>query len=82
MTGPCSAGETEYYLARAFSEIYAPPSASLSLRGMSVAGTFLRGALEKVRAEDAPACSQRPWLDRRGVALHSIGLMVDLSGLA
>lgn len=51
MTGPCSAGEKEYYLASVFSEIYAPPSASLSLRGMSVAGTFLRGALEKVRAQ-------------------------------
>lgn len=45
------AGEKEYYLASAFSEIYAPPSASLSLRGMSVAGTFLRGALEKVGVE-------------------------------
>lgn len=44
----CRAGEKEYYLASAFGEIYAPPSASLSLRGMSVAGTFLRGALEKV----------------------------------
>lgn len=50
---PCRAGEKEYYLASAFSEIYAPPSASLSLRGMSVAGTFLRGALEKVGSRDS-----------------------------
>lgn len=41
----------EYYLASSFAEIYAPPCASLSLRGMAVAGTFLRGALEKVGVE-------------------------------
>ena len=46
----CRAGEKEYYLASAFEEIYAPPSANLSLRGMSVGGSFLRGALEKVGA--------------------------------
>ena len=46
----CRAGEKEYYLASAFEEVYAPPSASLSLRGISVSGTFLRTALEKVRA--------------------------------
>ncbi|CAG9461467.1 unnamed protein product [Pedinophyceae sp. YPF-701] len=40
-------GEKEYYLACGCNEIYAPPSASLSLRGVKVAGTFLRGALEK-----------------------------------
>ncbi|KAI3438408.1 hypothetical protein D9Q98_000839 [Chlorella vulgaris] len=45
------AGEKEYYLASACGEIYAPPSASVSIRGMSVAGTFLRGALEKVGIE-------------------------------
>lgn len=45
------AGEKEYYLASAFEEIYAPPCASLSLRGLSVAGTFLRGVLEKVGVE-------------------------------
>lgn len=36
---------------QACGEIYAPPSASVSIRGMSVAGTFLRGALEKVGIE-------------------------------
>jgi protease-4 len=42
------AGEKEYFLASAFGEIYAPPTASLSLRGLAVTGTFLRGALDKV----------------------------------
>ena len=45
------AGEKEYFLASAFDEIYAPPSASLSLRGLSVSGTFLRGVLEKIGIE-------------------------------
>ncbi len=45
----CRAGEKEYFLASAFEEVYAPPSASISLRGISVSGTFLRGVLEKVR---------------------------------
>jgi len=45
------AGEKEYYLASAFAKIYAPPSASLSLRGFSVSGSFLRGALDKVGIE-------------------------------
>lgn len=42
------AGEKEMYLASAFEEIYAPPSASISIRGISVKGTFLRGVLDKV----------------------------------
>ena len=45
------AGEKEYFLATAFGEIYAPPSASLSLRGLAVTGTFLRGVLDKVGVE-------------------------------
>lgn len=45
------AGEKEYYLASAFGEIYAPPSASVSIRGLSVKGTFLRGTLEKIGIE-------------------------------
>lgn len=36
------AGEKEYYLASAFEEIYAPPTASLSLRGFSVSGKYVR----------------------------------------
>ena len=36
------AGEKEYYLASAFEEIYAPPTASLSLRGFSVSGECVR----------------------------------------
>lgn len=35
-------GEKEYYLASACSEVILPPSANLSLRGLSVSGTFLR----------------------------------------
>ena len=45
------AGEKEYFLASAFSEVYAPPSASLSLRGLSVSGTFVRGVLDKIGVE-------------------------------
>lgn len=45
------AGEKEYYIASACTELYVPPSASLSLRGLSVSGTFLRGVLEKVGVE-------------------------------
>ncbi|GLC74286.1 hypothetical protein PLESTF_001485100 [Pleodorina starrii] len=44
-------GEKEYYLATACSEIYAPPSAYLSLRGFVTGGTFLRGVLDKVGVE-------------------------------
>jgi len=44
-------GEKEYYLASACQEIYAPPTASLSLRGFAVGGTFLRGVLDKVGVE-------------------------------
>lgn len=35
-------------MASACKEIYAPPTASLSLRGFVVGGTFLRGVLDKV----------------------------------
>ena len=41
----------QYFLASAFNEIYVPPSASLSLRGFSVSGSFLRGTLDKVGVE-------------------------------
>ncbi|KAL4444953.1 hypothetical protein ABPG77_004003 [Micractinium sp. CCAP 211/92] len=44
-------GEKEYFLASCFGEVYIPPSANLSLRGLSVSGTFLREALEKVGVE-------------------------------
>jgi hypothetical protein len=43
------AGEKEYYLASAFGEVYAPPPASISLRGVAATGAFLRGVLDKVR---------------------------------
>ncbi|GBF99919.1 serine protease chloroplastic, partial [Raphidocelis subcapitata] len=46
-----NAGEREYYLASAFGEVYVPPSASIRLNGFSVAGTFLRGVLDKVGVE-------------------------------
>eukprot|EP00878_Enallax_costatus_P010639 GHUV01011114.1.p1 GENE.GHUV01011114.1~~GHUV01011114.1.p1 ORF type:complete len:395 (+),score=92.88 GHUV01011114.1:241-1425(+) len=45
------AGEKEYYLSTAFEEVYVAPSASVRLAGFSVAGTFLRGVLEKVGVE-------------------------------
>lgn len=41
----------QYLLASAFDEVYVPPSASISLRGFSVSGTFLRGTLDKVGVE-------------------------------
>jgi protease-4 len=45
------AGEKEYYLSTAFQEVYVAPSANIRLAGFSVAGTFLRGVLEKVGVE-------------------------------
>ncbi|MEW5315537.1 MAG: hypothetical protein WDW38_006958 [Sanguina aurantia] len=44
-------GEKEYYMASAFEEIYCPPSASVSMRGFAVSGTFLRGVLDKIGVE-------------------------------
>lgn len=38
-------GEFEYYLASACDEIYIPPSAYISLRGLAVQGAFLGGEL-------------------------------------
>ena len=40
-------GEKEYYIASACSKVFIAPTASLSLRGVGVAGTFLRGVFEK-----------------------------------
>ena len=37
-------GEKEYYVASACKEVYIPESASLSLRGLAVAGLFCRPA--------------------------------------
>jgi protease IV len=45
------ASEKEYYLATACKEIYVPPTAQLSLRGLSVGGVFLRGVFDKVGVE-------------------------------
>lgn len=44
-------GEKEYYAASACEELYTPPGAYVSLRGLSVQGTFLRGVFEKVGIE-------------------------------
>lgn len=49
---PCIAymvtgGEKEYYLAAACSELYTPPGAYVSIRGLAVTGSFLGGVLEK-----------------------------------
>ncbi|KAF6255484.1 peptidase family S49-domain-containing protein [Scenedesmus sp. NREL 46B-D3] len=46
-----TAGEKEYYLASAFQELVIAPTANLRLAGFSVAGTFLRGVLDKVGVE-------------------------------
>ncbi|KAH7688872.1 ClpP/crotonase protein [Dioscorea alata] len=43
-----SCGEKEYYLASACEEIYAPPSAYVSLYGLAVQASFLRGIFDKV----------------------------------
>jgi hypothetical protein len=45
------AAEKEFYLAAACEEVYVPPSAYISLKGVAVSGTFLRGVLEKVGVE-------------------------------
>ncbi|KAJ4763900.1 hypothetical protein LUZ62_074275 [Rhynchospora pubera] len=44
-------GEKEYYLACACGELYVPPSAYVSLLGLTVQQTFLRGLLEKIGVE-------------------------------
>lgn len=44
-------GEKEYYLATCCDEIYVPPTAQLSLLGLSVSGAFLRGVLDKIGVE-------------------------------
>ncbi|KAK1268512.1 hypothetical protein QJS04_geneDACA006755 [Acorus gramineus] len=44
-------GEKEYYLACACGELYAPPSAYVSLFGLAVQATFLGGVFEKVGIE-------------------------------
>ncbi|DBA80897.1 hypothetical protein WJX77_008755 [Trebouxia sp. C0004] len=44
-------GEKEYFLCCGCEEIYIPPTANLTLKGFMVAGTFLRGVLEKVGIE-------------------------------
>ncbi|KAL3146137.1 hypothetical protein ABBQ38_015479 [Trebouxia sp. C0009 RCD-2024] len=44
-------GEKEYFLCCGCEEIYIPPTANLTLKGFMVAGTFLRGVLEKVGVE-------------------------------
>eukprot|EP00898_Chlorokybus_atmophyticus_P005661 jgi/Chlat1/6096/Chrsp40S05684 len=44
-------GEKEYVLARACEEVYAPPGGYVTLRGLSVQGSYLRGVLDKVGVE-------------------------------
>eukprot|EP00245_Coleochaete_scutata_P009806 TRINITY_DN3318_c0_g2_i1.p1 TRINITY_DN3318_c0_g2~~TRINITY_DN3318_c0_g2_i1.p1 ORF type:complete len:675 (-),score=159.34 TRINITY_DN3318_c0_g2_i1:158-1915(-) len=44
-------GEKEYYVACACGEIYVPPEGYVALRGLTVGGTFLGGALEKLGVE-------------------------------
>ncbi|KAF3331460.1 Serine protease SPPA [Carex littledalei] len=44
-------GEMEYYLACACGELYVPPSAYVSLLGLTVQQSFLRGLLEKIGVE-------------------------------
>ena len=44
-------GEREYYAACSCEELYTPPGAYVSLRGLSVQGAFLRGVLEKAGVE-------------------------------
>jgi protease-4 len=45
------ASEREYYLALGADEIYMPPEGILSLRGMKVSASFLRGVLDKIGIE-------------------------------
>lgn len=41
-------GEKEYFLASACGEVFVAPTANLTLKGFKVAGTFLRGVLDKI----------------------------------
>jgi protease-4 len=45
------ASEREYYVASACEELYIPSGAYVSLKGLSVSGTFLRGVFQKVGIE-------------------------------
>jgi protease-4 len=45
------ASEREFYVACACEELYVPSGAYVSLKGLSVSGTFLRGVFEKVGIE-------------------------------
>jgi protease-4 len=45
------ATEREFYLASSCEEVYMPPSAYVSLRGLAVSATFLRGVLETAGIE-------------------------------
>lgn len=45
------ASEKEMYVAAACEEVYLPPSAYISLKGVAVSGTFVRGVLEKAGVE-------------------------------
>lgn len=45
--GEAGAGTVPYYLATAFEEIWVQPSGELGITGVTVAATFLRGALDK-----------------------------------
>ncbi|KAK4531607.1 hypothetical protein CCYA_CCYA08G2464 [Cyanidiococcus yangmingshanensis] len=45
------ASEREYYLALGADEIHMPPEGTLSLRGLKVSASFLRGVLDKVGIE-------------------------------
>lgn len=44
-------GMKEYYIMSACEEIYVPPGAYLSVRGIAVSGSFLRGVFEKIGIE-------------------------------
>lgn len=44
-------GEKEYYVASAASRLFTPPTGGVSLRGMTVAGTYVRAALDKAGVE-------------------------------
>ncbi len=67
-------GEKEYYLASAAAEVFVAPTASFTLRGFKVAGTFLRGVLDNIGVEPELVGARIPlwllWLQREPVQRH------------
>ena len=73
-------GEKEYYLACGCDQVFVPPTGGLALRGVAVAGTFLRGTLDKVGVEpEASGGWVGGWVGRVGGATPSSARLAPTS---